>query len=599
MGTTNKKPSESSEKSSIEEKVEVADINERPRICCIDVDQKVVEQLKHLKFNVFSGTLGSKVKVPNSSRGVNHHLLLNFNFPKNLHEYDIIILDLANFETVDYNAEMHIRNDHTGRSALSLLSRYPETIFDPRPLGSSILGKKLKEIGSRGHIIIAFTSVSYDLEYESVKTSDGYPESQGLMKKNIYDFLGNVPLSLSKYGKEMTPYDIREDLKNLLNSYLLNSTYNQTFNHPTKWQNDKQIPDPNFFPLIKNSSGDIVSISEFRGNSYIFYFPQISQKEKFIESFLTKIAPDIMPDIFPDSTTFSWKSKEEYWLPHYKKLLREKRHIEKEYEKNIKLKDAEISKNAKEYSFLHEIITETGDILVKALIKYFKWLGFKKVTNVDERNPNSSVLEEDIQVELNDGILIIECKGIGGTSTDSDCSQIAKIKHRRCKERNRFDVYALYIVNHQRYLPPTSRQNPPFSENQKQDAINDERGLISTWQLFNLYFEIESGILAKEDVRNNLTRFGYLEFRPSNLVFIDEPKEHLKNGKVCIINISDVELKIAEEILVEKNGKFTKTTIQGIQINDKPISSTKTGEFGLQLSNPIKQKSILWKKAIS
>ena len=71
---------------------------------------------------------------------------------------------------------------------------------------------------------------------------------------------------------------------------------------------------------------------------------------------------------------------------------------------------------------------------------------------------------------------------IGGTSKDEECSQIFKIKSRRMKELKRFDVFGLYIVNHQKHLPPLNRENPPFTENQIQDAINDERGLLTTWQ---------------------------------------------------------------------------------------------------------------------
>lgn len=575
------------------------EVNERPRICCIDIDKKVIDRLKQSKFNIYSGSLGNKIKVPNSSRRENHQLLLDYDFPPNLHEYDMVILDLNNFETVDYKPEDHIRSNHTGKSALTLLSSYPETIFDQRPLSSVILNKRLNQIGERKHIIIAFTSSSYDIEYETVKITESYAERQGTEKHNIYGFSGYTPLSESKYGKEMTICNIREDLKHLLQINIPETIYNQTFNHPTKWDNGKYMPDPKFVPLIKNSSNDIVSISEFRENSIIFYFPQIEKKDDFLDTFLTKIAPDILPEIFPFSTTFSWKGEEEYWLPNHKRLLEEKKEIEKEYEEKIESKNNELSKNSEQFSFLHEIITETGDNLVDALIKYLRWLGFNKVTKVDEENSNSTVLEEDIQVELDEGLLIIECKGIGGTSTDSDCSQISKIKHRRCKERNKFDVYALYIVNHQRYLPPVNRQNPPFTENQKQDAINDERGLLTTWQLFNLYFEIKSGIFNKESARAYLLKYGFIEFRPDNLTFIDEPKELFQNGKVCIVNISNVVLNIADEILVEKNGKFIITTIEGIQIKDKPVSYAENGEIGLQLSNPIKKKSILWKKASS
>lgn len=600
MGIFDKKKNEiSKDNSDSHFEEEMVEVNERPKVCCIDIPNDVISELKRSRFNIYSGTLGSKIRVPNTQRHENHQLLLHFDFPANLHEYDIIILDLDNSRTIEYKPEEHIRNNHTGKSALSLLSSYPETIFDPRPLSSLILRRELNQIGKRHHIVIAFTTSSYEVEYETVKITEGYAKRQGTEKHNIYSFADNVPLSEPKYGKEITVCNVREDLKNLLEFYLKKTVYNQTFHHPTIWKDDKRVPNPNFVPLLKSSSDDIVSICEFNDNSLTFFFPQIESKGEFLDAFLSKIAPDLLPEIFPFSTTFNWKNNEEYWLPNHKKLLDEKKILEAEYKKKLELKDNEISNNIERYSFLHEIITETSDNLVDALIQYLKWLGFEKITKVDEEGFDSKVLEEDIQVEIEDGLLIIECKGIGGTSTDSDCSQISKIKHRRCRERNKFDVYALYTVNHQRYLPPFNRQNPPFTENQIQDAINDERGLLSTWQLFNLYYDIENGVLDKKGARSDLLKYGFIEFRPKGLVYIDEPKEIFKNGEVCIVNISSVDLSIGDEILVEKKGKFQRAIIEGIQINDKPVSSANNGEIGLKLDIPIKKKSILWKKSLT
>lgn len=600
MGLFDKKTkSGDSEPKQSEDNLRVIEINERPRICCIDIQKEVENSLKSVGFNIYSGTPGSKIEVPNSTRRDNHQVLLYFNFPSNLHEYDIIILDLDYSDTIPYKNEEHVKIKHTGKSSISLLSSYPETLFNPRPLSSLILKNKLHQIGNRPHMILAFTAADYETEYETVKITEGYSERQGIEKHGIYSFVNYCPLSEPKYGKEITVCNINEDLRNLLESLKPQTIYNQTFHHPTNWENGKNVPDQNWVPLLKNSNNDIVSICKFTESSIVLYLPQFESKRKFLNEFLSKIAPSISPELFPFSTTFSWKENKDYWLPNHKNLLDEKKSIKVEYDKKLESKDDEIFRNGKKYSFLHEILTETGDKLANSLIEYLKWLGFKNIIYVDEQETDTKVLEEDIQIELDEGLLIIECKGIGGTSTDSDCSQISKIKHRRCKERNRFDVFALYVVNHQRYLPPLNRQNPPFTENQVQDAINDERGLLSTWQLFNLYFEIENGILTKNEAQQEILKFGLVTFKPKNLFLIDEPSEILKQGMVCIVNIENTELNIGEELLVEKNGQFQKATIEGIQLEDKPVSSASSGEVGILLDSPIKKKSKLWKKGSS
>ena len=388
-----------------------------------------------------------------------------------------------------------------------------------------------------------------------------------------------------------------DDLQNLLEKYRTNTHYNQTFEHPTEWKGGKNEKYENFIPLITNINGEIVSYLEVNKYKNLIIFPQIKDKANFIPEFLSKIAPSLFPELFPYSTTFEWKNQEEYWLPNLEKLLNEKKLIEQEFKDKLERKENEVNTNNIKYSFLHELITETGDELVEAVIKFLHWLEFKNVKNFDTSNDSSNILEEDIQIDIPEDLLIIECKGIGGTSTDSDCSQISKIKHRRCKQRNKFDVFALYLVNHQRYQPPLKRQNPPFNEHQIQDAINDERGLLTTWQLYQLYDLVQNEIISKEEARNIFKNFGLVEFKPQNLEFIDEVLELFENGKICIINIKNCPLSINEEIIVEKNGKFFKAQIIDIQLNGKSVINTSEGELGIKLNIPIKKKSKLWKKA--
>lgn len=102
---------------------------------------------------------------------------------------------------------------------------------------------------------------------------------------------------------------------------------------------------------------------------------------------------------------------------------------------------------------------------------------------------------------LSNGVEAKVGKGIGGTSTDAECSQVAKHRRRREKEHRDKEILPIYIVNHQRYIRPSLRQNPPFSDNQIDYAKNDERGLLTTWQLYNQYKLIENGIFTKKETR--------------------------------------------------------------------------------------------------
>ena len=221
----------------------------------------------------------------------------------------------------------------------------------------------------------------------------------------------------------------------------------------------------------------MVAYAEKIGPSWLFVFPQLADKAPFLLQLFQKHLPNLAPELFPSSTQLGWLKSEWYLLPNEARLLKEKQALEEEHAQKIQAKQQEIDLNYTKYLFLHELLTETGDKLVKAVEHYLRWLGFLDVVNCDEALPGRN--EEDLQVTLEQGVLLIEVKGIGGTSKDSECAQVEKYKHRREKERNAFDVFALYIVNHQRYLPPESRDDPPFTDQQVQDAQADQRGLLT------------------------------------------------------------------------------------------------------------------------
>ncbi|MDD2290927.1 MAG: hypothetical protein PHV52_01500 [Aliarcobacter sp.] len=574
----------------IDDKQEVK-IIDKPKICCIDIEESDINKLKEQGFNIEIGSLGSKVKVPNRMQKDWNIVLPNAYFPTNLHEFNITILDLDNNKTIDYIQKEHQRNELTGTSSMALYSAYPETIFNPKPLGSHLLKNSLNKLGNKEHLIIIFSTENYGVEYQTLEITETNNYLKDQFKYDIYSFQDYVPLNGSKNGKEIIVCDnIEAKLKDFLSKYTNQMQYNQTF-HTSSYNE--------CLPLIKNTNGDFVSIQINDDNKTYIYFPQVKEKAKFLNEFLSEIAPSLFPNLFPYATLHDWRNEKDYWLPKHEVLLQQKENLIKEYEQKIQNKTNEINNNLKKYSFLHKILTETDDELVSSIIKFLKWLGFENIIDMDKTKNEDVVLEEDIQINLENGLLIIECKGIGGTSKDSECSQISKIKHRRCEERKAFDVFALYIVNHQRHIAPLQRQNPPFSENQKKDALLDKRGLLTTWQLYNLYFDIENGIITKEEARETLLEFGLVEFKPQNLTYIDSPKEFFSNNTVCIININNFPLAVNDILFVEKDGKFSKAIILEIKQNNKSVKIADNGELGLKLNSQIKKNSKLWKKELT
>jgi hypothetical protein len=585
------------EKSELPKKAEneVQSFYDRPRVCSIDLPDECVEALKSHKHDCYLGTLGPIVEVPNTRRDSAHFCLLNYVFPQNLHEYDIVIIDLQNKRTVQYDDEDHIRTHIKGHSNLSLVSSYPQTLFDPRALSANILKKRLRPLMAKDSILIVFADEQEKITYYPVVITERRPKHLDSETHWLYEFYSNMPSNQNLVGKDtIVVFNKDTDIGNLLSRHNSDATYTITFNHPTHWEGDDRIKDKNFIPLMSADPDKIISFTRVMEKSFTFFFPHIKNKPDFLVDLFERVCPGICPKLFPHSTQFSWKISSEYRLPNENDLLDEKKRLAEDYVKSLEELESRIDANRQEYGFLHDLLTESGSSLVKTIENYIGWLGLENITNLDETNPE--LKEEDLRVETEKGQLVIEIKGIGGTSTDGECSQVSKFKYRRSKERGSFDVFGLYLVNHQRYLPPEERTNPPFNTTQIQDAKNDERGLLTTYDLFKLYFNIANGFVLKEDAREALFQYGLVEFTPSNAIFIAKPLEIHHNGYVVIFKIEGIELTVGMTIIVKDNGYYRPAKIIEIQLDGNSVNAVDTGEIGVKLSDKVHSRVEFWLK---
>ena len=345
-----------------------------------------------------------------------------------------------------------------------------------------------------------------------------------------------------------------------------------------------------------NDNDKIISYIENYNNSILLVLPEVNRKGELLIDLFNNALPSLMPELFPYSTTFTWKKEEQYWLPNYAKLLGEKETITSSYENEMMQLEKQISLNQQKFKYLHDSISETGDMLVNAVKTFLNWLGFDEVIKVDEEKGN--IKEEDLRINLTDGIIVIEVKGIGGTSKDNECNQIEKIVHRREKERNKFDVKGLYIVNHQRYLPPLKRKNPPFTDEQIKDAENDKRGLLTTWELFKIFDYITNDLITKENARKHLLNSGLIQFIPLNMKYINKVKKVYHNGKVIIID-TKVQISKNDVLIVYKNDKYSKVNILNLQIDGKDVSQANNCELGIEVDKIVLINSKIYLKKIS
>ena len=574
----------------------------RPRICLIDVQDDSRDQLAK-RFNCSSGSLGPLVETDNTSPRSYQTCLLNCFVPHNLHEHDIVAIDLQDSKRVPYVGNRHVHKQSKGQTLYYYVSSYPEQLFDPRAAAAQLIQKELAPLRKKLSVVIVFASPHEEIAYHLTEVRTGQSSQY---ESSLYAFYIGEPTptmtNMSGIDTELVPssplFTRFLEFRRLMERHNDAAEYTVTFAHPDEWQEATTshvsgwVKSPNFFPLMVSGTGKIVSFAQFTEHNATFLFPKIRHKASFLFDFVDTVLPLITPALFPYHDRFSWISDARYRLPGESRLLCRRSMIEKEYNDNIQRVNKLISENQETYSYLHDLLTQTGPDLVRAVKRFLEWMGFEEVIDADRDAPE--VLEEDLRIANSKGLLLMEVKGLGGTSTDADCSQIGKIRYRRIEDTKSFEVYALYVVNHQRFLPPSHRRNPPFSQNQLQDAINEKRGLVTTLDLFNLFFNVENGHVKKEHARDSLYSVGLIRFVPSGAAVAVRPRERHYSGYVAIIDLSDLEVRPGDEVVFDVNDRYASAVIEDVQIEGESVESADSGEVGLRFSKKLESGATLW-----
>lgn len=554
-------------------------------ICALNIDDDVLKNLSTNGIHAYNGTIGYLTKLVYGNKSTTT-CLPNYDFPDNFHEYQIAIIDLTNESRIPYSADQHQHKDTVTSDHLYFSCEYPQDLFDPRPFSLSLLKEHFEENLKRGFLIIVFCSANSAIKYKSTKGT--------LFQVKPYVFTYHTPYTTNRRGKKTKIPREDGDIYNFLKKYNDQFNYEVIFDHPDRSLEGRSVPDREFTPLVLTSEDKIAGISWNTEKSGIFFFPNLDNKAKFLEEFLIEVAPTLFPHLFPDIVKDKWLEEERYHLPNQNRLVTEKQQLKKDYDIVLAAKNKEIADNTTKYEFLTNMITKTGNELVESVIQFLFWIGFDKAVDADKKR-KKALKEEDINIETQEGLIVIEVKGIGGTPSDTDCSQIGKVRTRRQKERNSFKVFGHFIINHERHKPAATRFNPPFSPEQFQDAEYDTRGLITTWQLFNVYMAIEKGILTKSQVRSCFYMHGYIDFIPKTMIKLGVAAEILPKITVIIIHLDgSTKLEPNDKLLYKQDGEFKTVTIKSLRANDQPVQEATKGEFGIKLSDAIPKTAILY-----
>lgn len=564
------------------------------RICALDLDKELIEYLQQ-RFDVFQGSLGKRIKASYSIYGGYCRFLNNFSIPVNLHEYDVFIEDMSRNYVLDYRKEEHTLSLIEDKEAYYFQCQHPQTVFNPVCYGSFILAESLKTQRQKSALKIVFASEVEKVQYEFVNAKDRYDSFEET--KTNYEHL-HFPIADNICGTKVKLTDSKLS-SNIFQSFLDDIQYEVVFEYPYKNISNKEVED-GFYSLLETPSGAILSFLWLSDYDITLVLPQTTRKKELLQKVFEEILFRHFTEYFPDVAESAWIKNEMYYLPNHENYIQQKDALITKYNEDIATINQKIAANNEKFGFLHTLLTASGEELVKAVIQFLKWLGFENVVDKDA-NLDKPFNEEDVQIDLGEDdingykLLVIEVKGIGGTSSDAECSQIHKVVHRRGKERKAYDVHGLYIVNNEMHKEPLKRSNPPFNDTQISDAVNDERGLCYTWQLFSVYFSIELGIISKEKVRNALFEDGLIDFTPS-LTLVGTPHKYYKQHSIACLMLEDKEISCGDSFYYCQNGRWKDVQIVSIKDNDQSFDRVTSGNYGFGLSHKVPNNLALYIK---
>ena len=175
----------------------------KPLICLIDIDEKITESIRSHGFNITSASFGQPINIPNARLRDEHLCILQYDLPRNLHEYDIFIIDMEEKKPLPYNAEDHKRTYQKDNISYYFLVEYPQTVFDSRAYTSVLFSNELKNIKERMYILIVFASRHENQHYQIVSIENNGMEKQIKNDYDNYAFLKRTHIDRNITGKEI------------------------------------------------------------------------------------------------------------------------------------------------------------------------------------------------------------------------------------------------------------------------------------------------------------------------------------------------------------------------------------------------------------
>ena len=555
----------------------------KPKILLLDLKDNSQEQLVAHGYHVEIGSFGKPYEVEKSDSMV--PVIPTSNLPTTL-EHELVVIDL----TID-----EIHPGPVGKKVVSdgendWWTSSSEGVVDPRPRVMASTRATFDRILAHGGIFVIFTSprIECNFHWAHLVPFRGIDSEGKLNYDNwsLLSLLSNDHVSVvPDSGKEI------ESVKSNALSDLIRKHGDKSY-FTCILSRKYGIDEANWFVLARSKYGDTVSVligvdnRNGRSPGWVILVHQLQNKAPFLLDLLSELLPDLAPHLCPYAEKNMWIRRPEYELPDVLRLQSQIETIRRDATRQIEQVETEIDEFRKKKRYLYDLLSETDDALVQAVIEGLHTLGFTEVVDVDqlikESNEGAS-LREDIQIKDSSPVLIVDVKGITGRPSDAEATQAHRHAVMRMKEWKTTEVNALSIINHERHLPPLDRDNDmPFRQEILDGASQMDLGLMTTWDFHRLIRSAIRNEWKPENVKPLFYRRGRIGAVPLHYQYLGDVKQMWKKAGAASIQFQEGGLKKGDRIAFEMPVEFAEQIVESMQLNDHDVAEAPGGvEVGI------------------
>jgi hypothetical protein len=547
---------------------------QRPKVLVID-GLHVASMLCDRGYNMDFGTFGSVVSLP--VKNGYWPFETDASLP-GLTEKEVVVVDLA--------APPEIKSI----DALSVPQRgvqyvwtqvFKETI-DPRPLAAWREQAVMDRIHRHGGVFIIFTAARSAVSYVAGAVSELFGlQSRGEIALSKWDCLKELDyLSVTTdTGEEMYVADNGVARTLGLDGYFTDGNY-QCVLEPSAMIKGRWIT----LAVSKFDlpiAGIIFPDPDAEHKGWIIILPQVKRSAELVADLLERVLPTLAPHLFPNTEGSRWTRRPEYQLPCVAELRGKITAVEEAFRHQIRELEERIETEQEQYAFLDDLLTTSGDILVQAVMRTLKLIGFTDVRDADadaKAAGNNGPRREDIHIMDARMPVIVEAKGIAGLPSEEDALQILKYLRPRMREWERTDIHGLTIINHQRNLPALNREHTRvFQDDVLINAVEQDFTLLTTWDLYRLARGVIMHGWKRSDVEELFLTRGRMSPVPAHYIPLGTISQVWKDASAFGVQLEAKRLRIGVRLAYELLVDFAEEDVASLEVDNQPIDEAAAG----------------------